>query len=235
MASRCSLVWETHERLRINIVKYDKRAQENPQLQLLLCGEGFFESLYIINISIRLFCNVRLEELHRFRAVSSKRWLLALMSCFHLSAWQTNKSSSVWLWPANIYYIYPSSLVSGTYYSLKPLTETASQSLNKQALSVQRVNRRQSTQTWRGYNLHHFQESEEMLLRVPLQAAVYPRPPHLSTNPLFVEKKAAFEFEYAYAMSKHVLLSRVPLHSCQQPELKTGKTSFPKSLSGVKV
>lgn len=120
----------------------------------------------------------------------SHGWL-SLMSFFHLSDWQTNPAvlCSVWLWPANICYVYLPSLVQGTYYSLKPLSVTGSQSLDKKALSVEWVNRRQNTQTCRHYNLHHFQESEEMLLRVPFQAAVYPQPPHLSSKPFLLRKR----------------------------------------------
>lgn len=128
---------------------------------------------------------------------------------------------------------------SGTYYSWKPLSEseTGSRSLDKKALSVQWVNRRQGTQTCRRYKRRRFQESEEMLLLlllyVPSCSCSSSRLASASSSvrkSLFCLRKMA-PFEYSYAMSKHLLLSRVPLPSRQHPDLTTGKTSFPKEVS----
>lgn len=153
----------------------------------------------------------------------SHGWL-SLMSFFHLSDWQTNPAvlCSVWLWPANIRYVYLPSLVQGTYYSLKPLSVTGSQSLDKKALSVV------SQQTPEHSNVQTLQPASLPRIRRDVAACSFSSSRLSSASSsvlktIFAEKKAAFE--YAYAMSKHVLLSRVPLHFCQHSKLKTGKTS----------
>lgn len=120
------------------------------------------------------FMNVRPQPVRM--AFNSKWWLISIHDFFHFGARQTNKSRDTVLsphLPASIYDVYLPSLVQGTYYSLKPLSESerGSQWLDKAILSVQWVNRRQGTQTGRPYHLHHFQESEE-LLHVPFLAVI---------------------------------------------------------------
>lgn len=74
-----------------------------------------------------------------------------------------------WLPPAPIHCIYQLSLALDTHYSLKPLRESegASRALIRRSYRYSESTDCKALRTRRHCNLHHFQESEQMLLHTP--------------------------------------------------------------------
>ena len=89
-----------------------------------------------------------------------------------------------WLPPASKHCIYLRSLARDTHYSLKPLSESerVSRALIRTSYLYSESTDARALRTRRQCNLHHFQETEQMLLHIPPPPPP-PQPPLTSLPP----------------------------------------------------